>query len=49
MEAEIYVTHYARKDLVGIAKSIDPSQPAQSAQADQDPNFSLLADFLCIK
>ena len=33
---------------MGIAKNIDPGQPAQSAQADHDRNFSLLADFLCI-
>ena len=39
----------AKSDLVGIAKSIDPGQPAQSAQADHGRYFSLLADFLCIK
>ena len=33
---------------MGIAKSIDPGQPAQSAQADHGRNFSLLADFLSI-
>ena len=37
------------KDLMEIAKSIDLGQPAQSAQADHGRNFSLLADFLCIK
>ena len=31
---------------MGIAKIIDPGQPAQ---ADHGRNFSLLADFLCIK
>ena len=37
-------------DLVReIAKSIEPGQPAQSAQADHGRNVSLLADFLCIK
>ena len=41
--------HHAEKDLMGIAKSIDPGKPAQSAQADHGRNFSLLADFLCIK
>ena len=35
-------------DLMGIAKSVDPDQPAQPAQTDSDLNFSLLADFLCI-
>ena len=30
-------------------ESIDPDQPAQSAQADHGRNFSLFADFLCIK
>ena len=41
----VYVTHHAIRDLVGIANSIDPGQPAQ---ADHSRNFSLLADFLCI-
>ena len=36
-------------DLMGIVKSFDSGQPAQSAQADHGQNFSLLADFLCIK
>ena len=40
---------HAKRDPMGIAKSIDPSQPAHSAQSDQDRNFSLLADFLCIE
>ena len=44
----IYVTHLEKRGLEGIAKSIDPGQPAQSAQADHGRNFSLLADFLCI-
>ena len=35
-----------KKDLMGIAKNIGPGQPAQ---ADHAQNFSLLADFLCIK
>ena len=39
----------AKRDLMGIAKSIKPGQPAQSAQADQGRNFSLLADFQGIK
>ena len=43
------VTHYSKRDLMGIANSIDPGQPVQSAQADHGKNFSLLADFLCIK
>ena len=34
---------------MGIEKSIDPGQPALYAQADHSQNFSLLADFLCIK
>ena len=34
---------------MGIAKSTDPGQPAQSAQADHGRNFSLLTGFLCIK
>ena len=44
-----YVTHHTKRDLMGIAKSIDPCQPVQSTQAEQGRNFSLLADFLCIK
>ena len=43
-----YVTRHAKRDLMGTAKSIDPGQPAQSAQSDHGQNFSLLADFLCI-
>ena len=35
-------------DLIGIAKSIDSGQPAQSAQADHGRNFLLLADFLTL-
>ena len=31
---------------MGIAKSVDPGQ---LAQADQGQNFSLFADFRCIK
>ena len=42
---KIYVTHHAKRDLVGI---IDPSQLAQSVKAEQGQNFLLLADFLCI-
>ena len=41
-----FVTHHAERDLVGIAKRIDPGHPAQ---ADHGRHFSLLADFLCIK
>ena len=44
-----FVTHHAKRDLLGIAKSIDPSQPVLSAQSDQGRNFSQLADYLCIK
>ena len=44
----INVTHHVKRDLMGIAKSIDPGQPAQSTQPDHCQNFSLLADFLCI-
>ena len=43
------MTHHMKRDLKGITKSIDPGQSAQSAQADHGRNFSLLADFLCIK
>ena len=42
------VTHHAKKDLMGIMKSINPGQPVQSGQADHSQNFSLWADFLCI-
>ena len=42
---DLYVTHQAKRDFMGIAKSIDPGQPAQSAQSDHGRNFSLLADF----
>ena len=45
---ETYVTHHAKRDLMGIVKGIHPGQPVQSAQADHRWNFSLLADFLCI-
>ena len=31
--------HHATRDLMGNAKSIDPGQPAQSAQADHCRNF----------
>ena len=41
----VIVTHHAKRDLTGIAKSIDPGQ---SAQADHGRLFSLLADFLYI-
>ena len=44
-----FLTHHATRDLMGIAKSIDPGQPAQSVQSDHGQNFSLLADFQCIK
>ena len=43
-----YVTHHAKRDLVGIAKSIDPGQPAQTAQADQVRTFRYWQSFLCI-
>ena len=43
------VCYHAERDLMGIAKSINPSQHGQSAQAYHSQNFSLLADFLCIK
>ena len=39
------VTHQVKKDRNGIAKSIDPGQPAQFAQVDHGQNFSPLADF----
>ena len=38
-----------KRDLMGIAKSIDLGQAAQCAQADHGRNFSILADFLCTK
>ena len=38
--------HHTKRDLIGIAKIIDPGQPAQSAQSDHGRNFLLLADFL---
>ena len=41
-----YVTHHAKRDLLGITISNDPGQPAQ---ADHGRNFSLLPDFQCIK
>ena len=47
--SSLNVTHHAKQDLMGITKSIDRGQPAQSAQADHGRNFSLLADFLRIK
>ena len=42
------VTRHAKRGLMGIAKCIDPGQPAQSAQSDHGRNFSLLPDFLRI-
>ena len=38
--------HHTKRDLLGIAQSIDPDQPAK---ADHGLNFSLLADFLTVK
>ena len=35
-----------KKDLMGIAKSINPGQ---SAQSDHGRNFLLMADFLCFQ
>ena len=31
---ELIVTYHAKRNLVGIAKNIEPGQPAQSAQSD---------------
>ena len=45
----IYVSRHAKRDLMGIAQIIDHGQPVQSAHSDHSQNFSLLADFLCIK
>ena len=39
------MTHHAKRDPMGIAKRIDPGQPAQLAQAENGRNFLLLADF----
>ena len=39
------VTHHAKRDIMGIVKSIDSGQPVKSYHSR---NFSLLADFLCI-
>ena len=44
----VIVIHYTKRDLKGTAKSIDPGQPTQSAQADDGRDFSLLTDFLCV-
>ena len=44
-----YVTHHLKRDLMGIAKSIDPGQPVQSMQADQSRNFRYWQIFLYIK
>ena len=46
---KIFVTQQAKRDLMRIVKNIKPGQPAQSTQADHGRNFSLSADFLCIK
>ena len=46
---DAYVTCNAKRDLMGIAKSIDRGQPAQSTQSDHGRNVSLLLDFPCIK
>ena len=43
------MTHHMKRDLKGIKKSIYRGLSAQSAQADHGRNFSLSADFLCIK
>ena len=45
----VNVTHNAKRDLIGIAKSIEPGQAARSARTDHGQIFSLLADFMCIK
>ena len=44
-EEEEYMTHYAKSDLMGIAKSIDSGQPAQSVQFDHSRNFSSFGRF----
>ena len=49
IQGDKYVTYHAKRDLTGTAKSIDPGQPPKSSQAEHGRNFSLLADFLCIK
>ena len=46
---DLFVTHHAKRDLMGITKNIDAGQPAQFAQSDHGRNFPLLADCLCIK
>ena len=46
---QIIVTNHAKGDLMGIAKSIDHGQPAQSGQSDHGRNISLLTDFLGMK
>ena len=38
-----------KRDLMGIAKGMDPGHPIDSTQADHGQNFLLLTDFLCIK
>ena len=45
---DTFEIHHAKRDLLGIAKNIDPGQLAQSAQAVHGRNFSLLADFFVI-
>ena len=38
-----------KRDLNALAKSVDPCQPAQSAQADMGRHFSPSLNFLHIK
>ena len=45
----MYDTCYVKRELKAFAKSIDPCQPAQSAQADMGRNFSLSFFFLHIQ
>ena len=46
---ESFVTRHVKRNLIGIAESVDRGQPELSAQGVHGRNFSRLADFLCIK
>ena len=49
MKTYLYEPCSVKRGLNASAKSIEQCQPAQSAQADMDRNFSLSLNFLHVK
>ena len=43
--SQAFVTHFVKRDLLGIAKSINPGQLAQSLQADQGRKLFAIGRF----